>query len=135
MTILLLTSKAFGRSCLMLKAFLGPSDHHEQSEHNWRFYESIGGKEAFYSDWAMTVVFYAAVHIVQEFLLSKARKPVTHVERQNELRRMHLDQAADTYEELYEASRRTRYDCEKVPQERLSHYEELAKVKLPELLN
>jgi uncharacterized protein (UPF0332 family) len=103
------------------------TDHSEQELRNWKFYERIDGQKAVYSEWAMTIIFYAAVHKVQACLEQMGRNPRDHAARQMELRAAGKKSAADTYLQLYNASRDARYQCHRYTQQNLASYEELAR--------
>jgi len=58
-------------------------DHRKQEARNWAFYRvELGGRNAAYCEWAVTVIFYAAVHKVEAFLRgnsarARSRMPVS----------------------------------------------------------
>ncbi|KYF76748.1 hypothetical protein BE17_44770 [Sorangium cellulosum] len=87
--------------------------HLSQAAHNAAFLEAIDKER--YPDWAVTVVFYVALHYVDAFLARKGRhEPATHENRERlaktftELRRV-----VPQYLRLKSASVRARYHGEK----------------------
>jgi hypothetical protein len=98
------------------------SDHEEQAASNRRFYaEDLGGSAAKRSDWAMTALFYAAVHDVQGLIVRKgwlytddkgySRRPRAHAERLTVVGRecKHL---RPEFEALKDWSEAGRYECD-----------------------
>jgi len=106
-------------------------EHQAQETRNWEFYGRIDGQKAKHSEWAMTVIFYAAVHHTTAFLAGKGRRVGSHADRQRQLRLLKKDDAADTYEQLFQASRKARYECQQFTSLELFKYEALAKDTLP----
>jgi hypothetical protein len=63
--------------------------------------------------WAITVLFYAAVHLVQSYLASKGAIPSTHAARETAIERdAALRPITRHYEILKRTSEIARYDCE-----------------------
>jgi uncharacterized protein (UPF0332 family) len=87
-------------------------DHLDQAQHNESFLNDFDLLNTAYRDWAFTVVFYAAVHYIDAFLLAKNQNPANHGQR---LRA--ISQDADLslyykhYRHLYDDSREVRYEC------------------------
>jgi hypothetical protein len=83
--------------------------HIAQAEHNEALCRAIGGSQ--YADWAVTALFYAALHLVDAYLAPNVH-PKTHT-----VRRGLVDTVAglrpirDQYRELEERSRDARYKC------------------------
>ena len=86
-------------------------DHILQARHNEAFYENID-KNA-YSDWAMTVLFYAALQYIDTFLATVAMvDPGGHgVSDQEVNAQAHLRSIANLYFRLKNRSRNARYYC------------------------
>jgi hypothetical protein len=95
-----------------------PDEHRSWAERNERFFESIDGTESEWSDWAMTALFYAAVHEVQAFFLkhkaelaaSSFTVPDSHKCVKLVLRTLWPSLAA-SYASLLDQSYRARYKC------------------------
>jgi|SRR5437588_7144302 len=64
-------------------------------------------------EWAITIKFYAALHYVQAYFVSRTgRAPVSHEHRSTAiLRDPMISGAYDDYRELKDISREARYDC------------------------
>jgi hypothetical protein len=58
--------------------------HLNQARHNFAFFQSFD--KALYPDWAVTLLFYTALHYVDAFLATKLMIPGSHVERDKCLR-------------------------------------------------
>lgn len=86
--------------------------HRKQEARNWAFYRFLGGSSAVYCDWAVTAVFYAAVHRVEAFLIKKGVPGSgDHVARRDGLRQLRCFKAEKTLKKLETASREARYFC------------------------
>lgn len=86
-------------------------DHILQARHNEEFYQATD--KTAYSDWAMTAVYYAALHYV-DALLARAGMidPGGHDVRDQEVRaRAELRPIARLYFRLKSRSRNARYYC------------------------
>ena len=83
--------------------------HREQAEHNLRMYDSMD--RSAYSDWAATVLFYAALHYVDAFLARKLHyHPRGHADRDKLLHTVHaLKKIRVEYRELKDCSHNARY--------------------------
>ncbi len=79
----------------------------------------------------MSLIFYSAVHISNEFLAKRGKRARNHDDRQMLLKNLGAGQAADTYLQLYKLSRRARYECARFDPRELAKYEHLATVELP----
>lgn len=96
-------------------------EHRAQAQLNEEFYARIGGIDSEWPDWALTTLFYVAVHEIQAFLADNRatvigygiRWPVAeHHERKKALRQHPAwNGLAQRYDVLYGASRKTRYEC------------------------
>lgn len=64
-----------------------PQDHRNQARANEQFYQSLGGQNAQFTQWAMAALFYTALHEVQAFLIAHGQRPADHRERRAVLRR------------------------------------------------
>jgi len=101
-------------------------DHLSQAQANEGFFEELGADSSSTPDWAMTVLFYAALHYAQAgfvYLLQNAA-PSTHKERRGAIRTRFRAIAID-YEKLYDASCRARYDCIRPKREQLQDAQKL----------
>jgi len=86
-------------------------EHRDQVERNARFYVSLGQDQSPYIEWAITALFYIAVHVVEESFDRKlTRCTTTHGQRY----RLLVEQdpvAAANWRILENTSRTARYDC------------------------
>jgi hypothetical protein len=87
-------------------------DHWEQARGNEGFYEEIGADRSSTPEWAMTALFYAALHYAQAAFVFLGVSPSDHTERKRALRTT-FRSVAPVYEALEDASRRARYECDK----------------------
>jgi hypothetical protein len=89
------------------------AEHYGWSRQNEAFYATLGGIGTPNPDWAVTVLFYAAVHAAQAALVAKQYqpRPRTHEDRKVALRR-ECPQVAAWYETLEQRSRLARYECD-----------------------
>lgn len=60
-------------------------DHLKQAQHNEQLADTLS--KGTYVDWAVTVLFYAALHYVDSILAVSQVNPDTHGERQTEIER------------------------------------------------
>lgn len=61
--------------------------------------------------WAMTMLFYAALHHVQAYFVTQGKYPITHTHRDSSIRRdSNLGHIYVDYRELEDLSRMARYD-------------------------
>jgi hypothetical protein len=85
-------------------------DHREISRRNERFYESIGGPEAAWSDWAVTILFYAALHDLTALAIERNLPlPEKHKDMKDVLRVRGWEALATGYATLLSRSWRARY--------------------------
>ena len=86
------------------------SDFHlEQARRNHEVFLLV--KEHGYEDWAMTCLFYVALHCVTAWLGQRGVVAGTHQQRQRALRRLQVPEKVFTaYQALEENSRITRYE-------------------------
>lgn len=87
--------------------------HRQQAEHNKAFVQSFDLDTSPYLDWAVTAIFYTALHLVEWFLKSKGltgrrdhQLRDAYIARMSELRRIYAD-----YTELKFQSEASRYEC------------------------
>jgi hypothetical protein len=95
-------------------------DHKLQAEHNRRFLETID-REGF-PDWAATVIFYTALHLVQMLFRTKGDVGGSHYRRNATLRRQYLSVWRE-YQPLYTFSRLSRYQCMEMKSEYVPYLE------------
>jgi hypothetical protein len=95
------------------------SDHEEQASQNEAFFKDLGGKDAARSDWAMTALFYTALHEIQALAIRKGwrvrhraglRFPEDHNERLQVIA-THLAPIEAEYRSLKDWSEHARYRC------------------------
>jgi hypothetical protein len=85
-------------------------NHGEQVKHNMacHTYLAQGGS---YHDWCTTVIFYIALHMVDQYLAKYGWHPRNHTERYSYIRN-YLQNIRVEYNHLYHASRRSRYETD-----------------------
>jgi len=85
------------------------SEHFSQAQRNEGLFEEIGVS---FSDWAMTALFYAAMHHVQAAFVQKGVSPIPteHGSRKRAIKE-HFQRVAGRYEDLEQWSRDARYEC------------------------
>lgn len=95
------------------------ADHILQVQHNETFYHATD--KSVYSDWAMTAVYYAALHYVDAFLAQVGIiDPGGHDVRDQEVhRRAELRPIVSSYFRLKSRSRSARYYCTTYPHSEL----------------
>jgi hypothetical protein len=96
------------------------ADHKAQANHNRSFLSTID--KARFPDWAATVIFYTAVHRVQELLRTKGGKGGGHVQRNRTLRTKY-PKVWREYQPLYTFSRLARYWCMQVKPDHVPYVE------------
>jgi hypothetical protein len=117
---------------------LSATEHQSWARHNEAFYQHIGGSRSQWPDWAMTSLFYAAVHEIQAALVASRSRPRDHTERIAVLREK-WPSLGTLYETLYTRSKQARYNFHRHSQADLALAEmalaqirsEIAKLKLP----
>lgn len=83
-------------------------DHVDQAKHNFDFFQSLD-KET-YSDWAVTVLFYTALHYIDAFLATQSIHPGSHDIRDKYVNRVsQLKPLYPSYSFLKNHSRNARY--------------------------
>jgi hypothetical protein len=83
------------------------NNHKEQVNQNGLCYDDLI-KAGSYSDWCTTVLFYKALHMVDQYLAKYGLHPTNHYDRYNFIR-MYLPNIRIEYKQLYEASIKSRY--------------------------
>ena len=91
-----------------------PTEHIAQAEKNERLYDSLLGTE--FNDWAITGLFYAALHYVDAYIVSRtAASPPNHNSRNYLVdSTLSLTEIRPAYAELYRWSRDVRYEIPSV---------------------
>jgi hypothetical protein len=108
-------------------------EHLAQAQANEGFYEELGADNAAKPDWAITILFYAALHYAQAgFTYLQSPAPDTHKARRGAIR-TRFRAIADDYEKLYNASCRARYDCIRPKREQLRDATKLLKAIADEI--
>jgi hypothetical protein len=93
------------------------SDHVAQARRNARFLAGIDLQPpAQCCDWAVTVAFYTALHLVEAEFARRNRHCTSHPKRNSEVS-LHLGAIESDYLLLYMASRRARYNCVQITPE------------------
>lgn len=83
--------------------------HKNQFQHNLDFVATFYVRGTLYLDWAITVYFYASIHLVEAFFASVGVHCRDHSWRNREVG-SRLPAVAQHYMRLYNASRRARYE-------------------------
>lgn len=96
------------------------NSHQRQATHNKAFLATIDSEK--YPDWAATVIFYTAVHLVEMLFRKKGGNGGGHHRRNNTLRRRYLSVWKE-YQPLYTFSRLSRYRCMKMKPEYVPYLE------------
>ena len=87
------------------------SVHRRQAEHNRRFLDWLDLDVTEYLDWAVTVIFYTALHLVEWLLATKGLHSNSHANRHQVMGRVgELRWIWPDYRELEFQSRRSRYE-------------------------
>jgi len=85
--------------------------HRHQAEHNRQFLDWLDLDVTTYLDWAVTAMFYTAVHLVEWLLATKGLHSDTHDNRHQAMGRVsELKPIYADYRELETQSRRSRYE-------------------------
>lgn len=90
--------------------------HKFQYEHNKKMLSTdlMNVDNTAYRDWYITVLFYGAIHLVEECLSKNSLHSKNHEDRIKRITRIDsLRSIAQEYNTLYMQSRRARYDCVK----------------------
>jgi len=89
--------------------------HMDWAVHNRDFWNSIDLDNSGFQDWALSGMFYEAVHWVEAFLAVKGYHSGTHSERSRNMRsyRSELGSIQTDYDTLKQDSETARYDCYK----------------------
>jgi uncharacterized protein (UPF0332 family) len=117
---------------------LSAAEHQSWAQRNKAFYNHIGGSHSEWPDWAMSVLFYAAVHEIQAALVVSGSRPRDHTERMAMLREK-WPSLGTLYDTLFTRSKQARYLCHRPSQAELALAEaaltqvrgEIAKLNLP----
>src|SRR5690348_12499946 len=87
------------------------TEHLNQAQHNRKLLNEIDHEK--FPDWAATVAFYTAVHLVQALLKKSGDNCNSHSSRNKRLRQKHPS-VWKLYQPLYSYSRLARYWCMKL---------------------
>lgn len=115
------------------------SQHDQQVARNKEvYYDVLNGPKAKYDEWAMTAIFYVAVHTIDKFLagLASGRQidPDNHEDRFRILRAWAQRKAVELFETLFDVSVQARYQCVSFSEQQLRYYERIAFEELPKNL-
>ena len=101
--------------------------HLKQSNHNEEFYYLISPNQ--FTDWAVVVLFYSALHIVDAFLAIHGIHPGSHERRVKLVNTMHdLKPIADEFMILKDESELARYNAKKFSETEVSMLENTYKL-------
>lgn len=85
--------------------------HLDGAERNEQFAKSLELSDHAQADWAVTAIFYAALHYVDAFFVSRSDKPAFHTQREGKIRDTpELVGIWMDYRRLKDMSREARYD-------------------------
>ena len=84
-------------------------EHREQAERNEAFLGRLVNPDE--ADWCCVVAFYAALHLLDAFLLRSLPQPKDHDERFDFLRRQRRPDLWKAYRALWDDGHAARYDC------------------------
>ena len=85
--------------------------HLNRAIENEQFADSLNSSSSLETDWAITALFYSAVHYVDAYLVVARSKPIDHQERERMIERNGtLSGIFMPYRELKRMSRAARYD-------------------------
>jgi len=98
---------------------LTSADHLRQAQYNESFVGFLRGEKSKWPAWAMTAIFYAAVHYVQALLVEAGHTPLGHSARNRLL--VTWPPIRTPYMRLYQYSRDARYGCLSPDEKRLAH--------------
>lgn len=85
--------------------------HLKRAHDNEEFARSLELDQGFYVDWAITFLFYAAVHYIDAYLALKPYHPPSHHHRDTEIQRNgSLNQIWNDYRRLKDLSESARYE-------------------------
>lgn len=106
--------------------------HQQQVEHNRQTTAYLQQAGDNYLDWAVTVLFYTALHLVDQVLYHTAQlHPRNHFQRHQAIANTaELIAIYQDYRELEHQSRRSRYECAKFTSEEIERLSEsLARIE------
>jgi hypothetical protein len=90
-----------------------PAEHYAQAQRNEAFYRRIGSSHSAQPEWAVTALFYVAVHELEAALLAlNEASPKNHAQRKAAMRQ-HFLPAAKDFEQLHQMSMAARYECKR----------------------
>lgn len=90
----------------------GVDNHKKQVEHNQLCYDYlIKAESELYHDWCTTVLFYKALHMVDQYLARYKLEPKNHDDRQDHIKK-YLPDIRLEYYHLYQASIKSRYETD-----------------------
>lgn len=88
-------------------------NHLHQAQHNEAFVASFNLDSTAYLDWAVTGIFYAALHYVESFLADRNIHPETHLSRDRVFQQQqNLKPIYNQYRVLKTRSENARYDLQ-----------------------
>jgi hypothetical protein len=88
-------------------------EHLTQARHNEAFVQSLGIQAIAYLDWAVTGIFYAALHYIEAFLATQSVHSPAHRSRETLFRRFpQLNPIYSEYRTLKDDSEGARYRLE-----------------------
>jgi len=107
-------------------------EHIKKAKHNEGFVDIFDLKSSPYLDWALTGIFYSAIHYIEAVLAIKSKHPISHSQR-NTLISLYIKNSDvyDDHRDLMEDSRDVRYKCITVSEKAINE----SKLKLENIKN
>jgi hypothetical protein len=88
-----------------------PHEHLTRAKENEKLARTLGTASGVAVDWAVTMLFYAALHFIDGYLAGKAFKPLNHKQRDEEIENNgSLTDIYKHYRRLKDMSREARYN-------------------------
>ena len=99
-------------------------EHHQQADHNKCLFDSLPCRDS-YRDWAVVLLHYTCLHLLDAFLDLKRQHPESHTDRRNRLRGLRprtrdLALCLTAYEEMGRLSHKARYECRQITEQDLA---------------
>ena len=91
------------------------AEHLAQFQHNVSVAEQLAASGNY--GWAVTVLFYAGLHILQAYLVRSGALVESHVQRERQMLRSELLPILDPYTTLRNDSEEARYECRRFSRE------------------
>ena len=87
-----------------------PNEHLSWARQNETFADTLDADTQVEANWAVTALFYAAVHYVNAYLVSRGLARQDHAVREASMRQPFFDPVRTKYKRLKDMSREARYE-------------------------